>query len=71
MQGPIGVNVGRVSVVEAIRGLIKAVRVPTEVIVVPKEAVRVQHSHSLYNTLSQPLESSITSQERTFRLQRL
>ncbi len=78
MQGPLSVNVGHVSVVEAmtmsveaVRGLKKAVGVPIEVVGVPKEAVRVQHSHSLYNTLtasttlSQPLESSITSQEST------
>ena len=59
MQGPININVGRVSVVEAmtmaveaVRGLIKAVRVLIEVVGVPKEAVRVQHSHSLYNTLT-------------------
>ncbi len=59
MQGPLSVNVGRVSVVqamkmavEAVRGLIKAVRVLIEVLGVPKEAVRVQHSHSLYNTLT-------------------
>ncbi len=68
LQGPLNVNGGRVSVVEvmnmseeAVRGLIKAVRVPIEVVGVPKEAVRLQHSHSLYNTLtasttlSQPL----------------
>ncbi len=36
--------------VEAVRGLIKAVRVPIEVVGIPKEAARVQHSHSLYNT---------------------
>ncbi len=59
MQGPLSVNVGRVSVVEAmnmsveaVRGIIKAVRVLIEVVGVPKEAVRVQHSHSLYNTLT-------------------
>ncbi len=57
MQGPLSVNVGRVSVVEAmnmsvkaVRGLIKAVRALIEVVGVPKEAVRVQHSHNLYNT---------------------
>ncbi len=38
--------------VEAVRGLIKAVRVLIEVLGVPKEAVKVQHSHSLYNTLT-------------------
>ena len=59
MQGPLSVNVGRVSVietmnmsVEAVRGLIKAVRVLIEVVGVPNEALRVQHSHSLYNTLT-------------------
>jgi hypothetical protein len=59
LQGPLSVNVGRVSVVEAmnmsveaVRGLIKVVRVPIEVVSEPKEAVRVQHSHSLYNTLT-------------------
>ena len=59
MQGPLSVNVGRVSVVEAmnmsveaVRELLKAVRVLLEVVGVPKEAVRVQHSHSLYNTLT-------------------
>ncbi len=59
LQGPLSVNVCRVSVVEAmnmsvkaVRGLIKAVRVLIEVVGVPKEAVRVQHSHSLYNTLT-------------------
>ncbi len=48
MQGPLSVNVGRVSVietmnmsVEAVRGLIKALRVLIEVVGVPKEAVRV------------------------------
>jgi hypothetical protein len=38
--------------VEAVRGLIKAMRVLIEVVGVPKEAVRVQHSHRLYNTLT-------------------
>jgi hypothetical protein len=59
LQGPLSVNVGRVSVVEAmnmsveaVRRLIKAVRVLMEVVGVPKEAVRVQHSHSLCNTLT-------------------
>jgi hypothetical protein len=59
LQGPLNVNVGRVSVIEAMnmsveaeRGLIKAVRVLIEVVGVPKEAVRVQHSQSLYNTLT-------------------
>ncbi len=59
MQGPSSVNVGRMCVVEAmnmaveaVRGLIKAVRVLIEVLGVLKEAVRVHHSHSLYNTLT-------------------
>ncbi len=59
MQGPLSVNLGRMSVVEAmtmaveaVRGLKKAVRVLIEVVGLPKEAVRVQHSHSLYNTLT-------------------
>jgi hypothetical protein len=56
--------------VEAVRGLIKAVRVLIEVVGVPKEAVRVQHSHSLYNTLT-TVENSTTSQESNCRLQRL
>ena len=38
--------------VEAVRVLIKAMSVPIEVVGVPKEAVRVQHSHALYNTHS-------------------
>ncbi len=79
MQGPLSVYVGRVSVVEAmnmaveaVRGLIKAVRVLIEVVGVPKEAVRVQHSHSLYNTLTTVRKLySITSQESACRLQRL
>ena len=59
LQGPLSINVGRENVVEAmkvpveaVRVLIKAVRVPIEVIGVPKEAVRVQHSHGLYNTIT-------------------
>jgi hypothetical protein len=77
LQGPLSVNVGRVSVVEAmtvavdaVRGLIKAMRVLIEVVGVPKEAVRVQHSHSLYNTLT-TVRNSTTSQESNCRLQRL
>ncbi len=60
MQGPLSVNVGRVSVVEAmnmaveaVRGLIKAVRVLIELIGVPKEGCEstalsqpLQHSHN-------------------------
>jgi hypothetical protein len=38
--------------VEAVRGLIKTLRVPIEVVSVSKEAVRVQHFYSLYNTLT-------------------
>ncbi len=42
--------------VKAIRVLEEAVRegvkVPIEVVGVPKEAVSVQHSHGLYNTLT-------------------
>ncbi len=77
MQGPLSVNVGRVSVVEAmnmsveaVRGLIKAVRVLIEVVGVPKEAVSIQHSHSLYNTLT-TVRKFYRSQEITCRLQRL
>ena len=78
MQGPLSVNVGRVSVieamnmsVEAVRGLIKAVRVLIEVVGVPSEAVREYSTLTASTTLSQPLENSITSQESTCRLQRL
>ncbi len=58
LQGPLSVNVGSVSVVEATnsrgckganRGRESAHRGRRGV---PKEAVRVQHSHSLYNTLT-------------------
>ncbi len=59
MQGPLIINVGRVSVVEAMNisveaasVLIKAVRVLIQGVGVPKEAVIVQHSHGLYNTLT-------------------
>jgi hypothetical protein len=79
LQGPLSVNVGRVSVVEAmnmsveaVRGIIKAGRVLIEVVGVPKEAVRVQHSHSLYNTLTTVRKFYYTtSQEGTCRLQRI
>ncbi len=53
MLGPLSINVGHVSVVEAmkvpveaVRVLIKAVRVPIEIVGEPKEAARV------YNTLT-------------------
>jgi hypothetical protein len=36
--------------VESVSVLLMAVRVPIEVIGVPKENVRVQHSHNLFNT---------------------
>ena len=56
MQGPFSVNVGRVSVVEAmnmaveaVRGIIKAVRLLIEVV---GTGTTVKHSHSLYNTLT-------------------
>jgi hypothetical protein len=59
LQGPLSINVGCESVVEAmkvpveaVRVLKKAVREPLEVEGVPKEAVRVQHSQSLYKTNS-------------------
>ncbi len=68
MQGPISINVGRVRVVkfmkmplDAIRVLIKAVRVPLVIVGEPKEAARVyntlmasQHSHSREKVLVIP-----------------
>ncbi len=58
MQGPISINVGRVSAVEAMkvpveaeRVLIKAVRVPIEIVGEPKEAGE-------YSTISRPLQHS-------------
>ncbi len=58
MQGPISINVGRGSVVEpmklpveAERMLIKAVRVPIEIVGEPKEAGE-------YATISRPLQHS-------------
>ncbi len=58
MQGPISINVGRGSVVEAMkvpveaeRVLIKAVRVPIEIVGEPKEAGE-------YTTISRPLQHS-------------
>jgi hypothetical protein len=38
--------------VEAIRVLIKAVRVPIVIVGEPKEAARVDYTHSLNNTLT-------------------
>ncbi len=59
MQGPISINVGRVRVVkfmkmpvDAIRVLIKAVRVP--IVGEPKEAIRVYNTLTASTTLSQP-----------------
>ncbi len=61
MQGPIGINVGRVRVfefmkmpVEAIRVLIMAVRVPIVNVGEPKEAARVYNTLTASTTLSQP-----------------
>ncbi len=62
MQGPISINVGRVRVVlvefmkmpvEAIRVLIKAVRVPIVIVGEPKEAARVYNTLTALTTLSQ------------------
>ncbi len=61
MQGPISINVGRVSVVEfmkvpveAIRVLIKAMRVPIVIVGETKEAARVYNTLTASTTLSQP-----------------
>ncbi len=61
MQGPISINVGRVRVVEfmkmpveAIRVLIKAVRVPLVIVGEPKEAARVYNTLTASTTPSQP-----------------
>jgi hypothetical protein len=62
LQGPISINVGRVSVVEAMkvpveaeRVLINAVRVPIEIVGEPKEAGEYTTiSRPLHTTLSQP-----------------
>jgi hypothetical protein len=62
LQGPISINVGRVRVVEfmkmpeeAIRVLIKAVRVPIVIVGEPKEAARVYNTLTASKaTLSQP-----------------
>ncbi len=61
MQGSISINVGRVRVVkfikmpvDAIRVLIKAVRVPIVIVGEPKEAARVHDTLTASTTLSQP-----------------
>ncbi len=61
MQGPISINKGRVRVVEfikmpveAIRLLIKAVRVPIVIVGEHKEAARVYNTLTASTTLSQP-----------------
>ena len=63
MQGPISINAGRVRVVlvefmkmpvEAIRVLIKAVRVPLVIVGEPKEAARVCNTLMASTTLTQP-----------------
>jgi hypothetical protein len=61
LQGPISINVGRVRVVEfmkmpveAIRVLIKAVRVPLVIVGEPKEAARVYNTLTASTTPSQP-----------------
>ena len=65
MQGPISINVGRVRVVEfmkmpveAIRVLIKAVRVPIVIVGEPKEAARVYNTLTASTTLSRPQQHS-------------
>jgi hypothetical protein len=72
----LSINVGLVSVeeamkvpLEAVRVLIKVVRVPIEVVGVAKEAVRVQHFHSREKVLVNCL-FQLTSQESACRLQR-
>ncbi len=61
MQGPININVGRVRVVkfikmplDAIRVLIKAVRVPLVIVGEPKEAATVYNTLMASTTLTQP-----------------
>jgi hypothetical protein len=61
LQGPISINVGRERVVEfmkmpvqAIRVLIKAVRVPIVIVGEPKEAARVYNTLTASQTFSQP-----------------
>ncbi len=58
-RGPLSINVGRGSVVEAmkvpveaVRVLLKAVRVPIEGVGEPKEAVRVYNTLTASTTLS-------------------
>ena len=60
MQGPRSINVGRVRVVkfmkkplDAIRVLIKAVRVPLVIVGEPKEAARVYNTLMASTTLTQ------------------
>jgi hypothetical protein len=61
LQGPISINVSRVRVVEfmkmpveAIRVLIKAMRVPLVIVGEPIEAARVYNTLTASTTLSQP-----------------
>ncbi len=61
MQGSISISVGRVRVVkfmkmpvDAIRVLIKPVRVPIVIVGEPKEAARVHNTLTASTTLSQP-----------------
>ncbi len=61
LQGPTSINVGRVRVVEfmkipveAIRVLIKVMRVTIVIIGEPKEAARVYNTLTASTTLSQP-----------------
>jgi hypothetical protein len=61
LQGPISINVGLVRVVEfmkmsveAIRVLIKAVRMSIVIVGEPKEAARVYNTLTASTTLSQP-----------------
>ncbi len=61
MQGSISINAGRVRVVkfmkmpvDAIRVLIKVVRVPIVIVGEPKEAARVHNTLTASTTLSQP-----------------
>ncbi len=58
--GPLNINIGHGSVVEAmkvpveaVRVLIKAVRVPIEIVGEPKEAARVYNTLTASKTLSQ------------------
>jgi hypothetical protein len=61
LQGPVSINVGSVREVEfmkmpveAIRVLIKAVRLPIVIVGEPKEAPRVYNTLTASTTLSQP-----------------